>query len=71
MTDLITKYTYYQHNPTDDEPDRHLVYFKVGVQSFQIAEAEDEEHAKWYQRMFSTALENFIKDNAPNPSPQG
>lgn len=45
----------------EDEPDARTVWLKVGVQSFEVATAESEEHAEWYRDMLANALAAIVE----------
>ncbi len=48
-----------------DEPDAQIVWLKVGVQSFRIGDAENEEHAEWFRTQVARALARVVDENQP------
>ncbi len=57
---LKKDYTFSKPESVRGEPDARTVHLKVGVQSFCVADAEDEEHAEFYRDMLARALANIV-----------
>jgi hypothetical protein len=61
----MEKYVVAKRQPTDSEPDRHIVRLEVDVQGFEIgngAKYESKDHAEWMRDMLCIALDKIVKD---------
>ena len=70
---MYERYTKHQPVLIEGEPDAQTVWLRVGVQSFCVGEAENEEHAIWRRLMLAKALTKIERNQGRNvcSNPEG